>query len=217
MIMDQVEDCLVEAVGGIRLPKLWYGEKSAFLYEKKIHRRDCGDGLMKEGIHMQNNTKRLKQILEDLTGQEATLDSPVIDEASKSLAGERGIGESQFNELLILHGYDRIRPAFFQYLVDGSAECKPGVCIHSFDQLEKGVERFQKLALQAYGNVKYGFKRLSTDPSLLWRFVSGWASRSPEEYQRRHDAILPVNHIDGRDTYFLGLSLSRELGIKKRI
>ncbi len=164
---------------------------------------------------MQNNTKRLKQILEDLTGQEATLDSPVIDEASKSLAGERGIGESQFNELLILHGYDRIRPAFFQYLVDGSAECKPGVCIHSFDQLEKGVERFQKLALQAYGNVKYGFKRLSTDPSLLWRFVSGWASRSPEEYQRRHDAILPVNHIDGRDTYFLGYIVEDEL--KKRL
>jgi len=159
----------------------------------------------------QRSVERLKQLLEDLTGQCATLDSPVIEEAAKCLDEGRGLGMSQFNELLLLHGFDRIKTAFFQYLVDGSAECKPGVCIDSFKQLEQAVTRFQKLALQAYGNVKYGFKRLSTEPSLLWAFVSGWMPIPPDEYKNRHEPIFPVDPVDGKETYFLGYIVEREL------
>ena len=168
---------------------------------------------MKESKNtFQRKVEQLKQLLEDLTGQCATLDSSVIKEAAKSLEkGGRGMGMSQFNELLLLHGFDRIKTAFFQYLVDGSAECKPGVCIDSLDQLEEGVKRFQKLALQAYGNVKYGFKQLSTDPELLWEFVNAWQQISPEQYKNRHDPIFPVDPIDGKETYFLGYLVEREL------
>ena len=90
---------------------------------------------------------QLKRLIVDLTGQEASSDSPIIEKAVHFLDDGHGLGMSQFNELLLLLGFDRIRPAFFQYLVDGTAELKPGVCIESFDQLKQGVERFQKLSL----------------------------------------------------------------------
>ena len=101
---------------------------------------------------MTDKADQLKRLIEDLTGQDAPLDHLIIEEAAKSLDNGDGLGMSQFGELLLLMGFDRIKAAFFQYLVDGTAECKPNACIKSFGQLEEGVERFQKLSLLAYGS-----------------------------------------------------------------
>lgn len=97
-------------------------------------------------MFMTDKPVQLKRLIEDLTGQAAS-DTPVIGNAASLLDNGNGLGLSQFNELLLLMGFDRIEPAFFQYLVDGSAEIKPKACIESFDKLKQGVERFQKLAL----------------------------------------------------------------------
>ncbi|MCK4827212.1 hypothetical protein KA005_66395, partial [bacterium] len=164
---------------------------------------------------MTDKADQLKRLIEDLTGQDAPLDHLIIEEAAKSLDNGDGLGMSQFGELLLLMGFDRIKAAFFQYLVDGTAECKPNVCIKSFGQLEEGVERFQKLSLLAYGNVKHSFKTLSSNPSLLWEFVNSWKPIDPEIYKNRHKPILPVNPIDSKETYFLGYIVKDEL--KKRL
>ncbi len=159
---------------------------------------------------MTDKPVQLKRLIEDLTGQAAS-DTPVIGNAASLLDNGSGLGLSQFNELLLLMDFDRIEPAFFQYLVDGSAEIKPKACIESFDKLKQGVERFQKLALLGYGNVKYGFKQLSADPKLLWEFVCIWRPITPEIYKNRHKPILPVDPIDGKETYFLGYIVEKEL------
>ncbi len=165
---------------------------------------------------MTDKPVQLKRLIEDLTGQDAS-DTPVIKNVEGLVENGNGLGLSQFNELLLLMGFDRIKPAFFQYLVDGSAEYKPKACIESLDKLKQGVERFQKLALKAYGNVKYGFKQLSADQELLGKFVELWKPRTPEIYKNRYKPILPVDPIDGKETYFLGYIVEKELEERLKI
>lgn len=70
------------------------------------------------------------------------------------------LGYSQFNEILILLGFDRITKSFFQYLVDQKTRYNPDSAIRSIAQLEKGVYEFRKLAMLLYANIKFGFKEL---------------------------------------------------------
>ena len=72
-----------------------------------------------------------------------------------------GIGYSQFNELLLLLGRDRVSPSFFRFLVDGATEYEGGEAVESLQALREGVDRFRKLALLNFGNVRFGFRYLS--------------------------------------------------------
>ncbi len=48
-----------------------------------------------------DKARRLQQLLEDLTGQSASLSSDVIKDAADLLDGGQGLGQSQLNELLL--------------------------------------------------------------------------------------------------------------------
>ena len=62
-------------------------------------------------------------LIEQMEGREPPLVSNAPEEAEKLLP-KPGIGFSQFNEVLLLLGYDRITESFFQFLIDGSSEYK---------------------------------------------------------------------------------------------
>jgi hypothetical protein len=149
-------------------------------------------------------------ILADLTGEDAPPEKEFEAVAMKSLS-RTGLGRSQLNELLLLLGYDRVTPSFFQYLVDGSTQYKSGAVLTSIDEFRDGVDRFRKLAILNFGNVKFGFKYLSDPKTNLADELAGTPPVDPKEFKSRHGPLLPVAPIPGAQTYYLGYLIEREL------
>jgi hypothetical protein len=154
----------------------------------------------------------LISLLEDLTGQRVPL-AQTDPNSSFGWLQEWGprLGYSQFNEVLLLLGYDRVTASFFQYLVDGSTDYTPGAEIKSLSQLREGVERFQKLALLLFGNVKFAFKKLSREPQDLVYCLSLQEPRDESSFEARHDAVRPIEKIPGTESFYLGYLVEREL------
>ncbi|MBN2829826.1 MAG: hypothetical protein JXR56_05860 [Candidatus Cloacimonetes bacterium] len=125
------------------------------------------------------------------------------------------LGHSQFNEILLLLGFDRVYPGFFQYLVDGTIDYKDGSAIESLQALEKGVERFRTLALLWFGNIKFAFKALSKDPYELELKVTDTRPWKKSYYISRHPPISDIDNIPAEKTYFLGYLIADKL--KERI
>jgi hypothetical protein len=148
-------------------------------------------------------------ILADLTGQDAPPEKQFEAQAVE-LFSRTGLGYSHLNELLLLLGYDRVTPSFFQYLVDGSTEYQSGAALKSIDEFRDGVDRFRRLAILNFGNVKFGFKYLS-DPKTDRHELAGTTQVDPEEFKSRHEPLLPVDPIPGGQTYYLGYLIKREL------
>jgi hypothetical protein len=166
---------------------------------------------------MKERTEELLKILESLTGQKALLASTSLGKAIDLLdEGKGALGYSQVNELLLLIGYDRITHAFFQYLVDGSTAYNSGAALSSLEQLRQGVERFRKLALILFGNVKFAFKHLSRDTEQLNEWLWRLSPREESEFSARHDPVQPIEPIQGEDTYFLGYIVQRQLAERLR-
>jgi hypothetical protein len=57
--------------------------------------------------------EELKHLFEALAGQQAPLGTDAIEHVLPLLESGRGLGYSQFNEVLLLLGYDRVTHAFF--------------------------------------------------------------------------------------------------------
>lgn len=158
----------------------------------------------------------LRSVLEELTGQKAPLETK-LPEAALSLleSSGTGLGYSQLNELLMLLGFDRITRGFYQFLVDQNLEYKPGAAIRSLEQLIEGVTKFRKAALLFYGNIKFAFKTWSRSAEVLERELGRLRLVETIEYESRHDPVRPIDQIPGKDTYYLGYLIEREL--KKRL
>src|SRR6185295_9294262 len=153
----------------------------------------------------------LRKLIEELAGQKIPLDSKGPEKAIEVLSKGIAIGYSQFNELLLMMGYDRITHEFFQYLVDGSTAYSSESALFSLEQFREGVDRFRQLALLFYGNVKFAFKLLSQTPGLLNDWLWKSSPRDEEDFAGRHDPIQPLIPIRGEETYFLGYLVQREL------
>src|SRR5205807_9893065 len=86
----------------------------------------------------------ISALLEGLTGQALPLHAEGAKLAYRQLSDDGpGLGYSQFNELLLLYGYDRVTREFFQFLVSDELEYQPGSAFHSTGDLRLGVEHFQ--------------------------------------------------------------------------
>jgi hypothetical protein len=161
---------------------------------------------------MGTHDNRLKEALEALTGQDAPLKPALPDEIAVPIVnGEAPLGYSQLNELLLLYGFDRVNQAFFQYLVNDTVDYVPGSSM-TFDLLTAGIERFQKLGLLVFGNVKFAFKRLSRRPDELRQHLGNLRERKPVP---RHEPARPLVPIDAAETYFLGYAIEDD--IKRRL
>jgi hypothetical protein len=161
---------------------------------------------------MNGQAQDLVKLLESLTGQAAPLTSALPENAIDLLQQRAGgLGYSQLNEILLWMGYDRITHSFFQYLINGSTKYQPESALLSLAQLHNGVERFRKLALLLFGNVKYAFKQLSRNAELLNNWL--WLLRPLDvsELSSRHEPVQPIKKITGEDAYFLGYLVQREL------
>lgn len=164
---------------------------------------------------MTHTPDTIKIILEDMTGQEAPL-AKETDQVVVDLPFPSGVGYSQLNEYLLLLGYARITPPFFQFLVDGSASYKNGSAVKSLEELRGGVDRFRKWAILRYGNVKYAFKYLSTvAEDVLANELNCLDPINPSEFAKRHDPLIAIEEIAGEKTYFLGYLIQRD--IKERL
>jgi hypothetical protein len=152
-----------------------------------------------------SHTLSFEQLLEDLTGEKSTLYLDTIRFSFFDDTEGIEIGYTQFNEILLTYGYHRISQDFFQFLVDGTNDVDPHAKLNSQEQLRQGIERFRKVALFAYGNIKYAFKKLSTGPEILdfW-LVEGIAPIEPSVFFHRQKPLRPIQEIPGDETYYLG-------------
>jgi hypothetical protein len=156
-------------------------------------------------------------LLKQLTGERSAFcDQPICENVLTRVCElcdtDLGIGFSQFNELLLQLGYDRVSHEFFQFLLDGQTAYE-GKSIRSLDLLAQGVDRFRKLALLRFGNVKFGFKQYSTDPDALAADIPRAISEA--KYGARHPLALSIKTIPGEDTYYLGYVVDSQ--IKQRL
>jgi hypothetical protein len=156
--------------------------------------------------------EHVRQFLEKLVGQPATLPTPLPEMALQALEpGGAGLGYSQLNELLLLLGFDRVTRSFFQFLKDGATDYEDGTAISDLAELEAAVDRFRKLGLLLFGNVKYAFKVMSRDAEQLADTVARLQPIPPENFAHRHDPIRPIEKISADQTYYLGYVIEREL------
>jgi len=86
-----------------------------------------------------------KKLFEKLTGQQIPLSANESVLESLDLS-KLGLGYSQFNELLLFLGYDRINNLFFQFLVNGTIEWKPESTIIEISELEKNIDKFIEIS-----------------------------------------------------------------------
>ena len=153
---------------------------------------------------MTEETDELATLLAQLSGEPIPFPEKLA-QAKPSFGKEsQALGYSQLNELLLLGGLDRVHSSFFAYLLDGSLEYRNGSGFETIEQLKEGVERFRQLALLLFGNVKFAFKTLSTDPAELEAYLRLLDSMPDSHFKSRHDPVLPVDPIDPRDAYLTG-------------
>lgn len=154
----------------------------------------------------------LRQLLEDLAGHPPPLPIELPARLESLLADKGdGIGYSQFNELMLILGYNRVSSAFFQFLADGETVYLPGTSLKSIEQLRAGARRVRELSLLFFGNLKFGFKILSRDADSLRLYTGLIDPRPAESFETRHSAIRPIEEIPADQTYYLGYMIEAAL------
>jgi len=158
---------------------------------------------------MQTNEKLL-ELIQNLVGEPISVECNRFKEL-RFFENGNVLGYSQFNEILLLLGFDRITQSFFQYLVNQKIEYDPGTAIKSLSQLETGVTEFRRLAILLYANVKYGFKELARDSDELKYQLLTLAPLPKIFFTKRHLPILAINPIKPEETYLLGYKIRDKL------
>ena len=139
---------------------------------------------------------------------QAQICETALDRAADLLNSDLGLGFSQFNELLLQLGYDRVCHDFFQYIVDGTIE-HDGDCLKTIDGFAAGVNRFRKLSLLRFGNIKYGFKTLANDVEALSESIL--VPIDPRKFEGRHKPAMDILPIPGTETYYLGYLIGAQI------
>ena len=124
------------------------------------------------------------------------------------------IGYSQFNEILLCCGFDRINPDYFDYLFSGQLNPTSAPRISSVEQIESASGRGQRLALLGFGNVRFGFKAFAKNDALVSLWFNFLTPITTDRFENRLSAAIPVEEIpvDKRD--LLGY-ISGDVTIKK--
>lgn len=119
-----------------------------------------------------------------LTGKEPEEARPPLSEETPF---RKGIGYSQFNELLLMLGYDRVSPGFFKYVFD----CEDS--IETFAEFRSGIERFSKKAMLQYGNFKYAYKQFAqAGYDDLQRAFCDLEPLPLERFKGRHKPLVEI-------------------------
>ena len=126
------------------------------------------------------------------------------------------IGISQFNEILLLLGFDRVNLYFFRYLVSGDVDIKKPTSISSLEELDEGISRFIILALQYYGNVKFAYNILADNSDILLEKIGNFLPNDEDKFKSRNEPLIRIEKINPQDTYLLGYIVDSEIDAKLR-
>src|SRR6266851_7075215 len=144
----------------------------------------------------------MRTLIARLTGHQSTVVACFVDQVNQgTFWEERMVGVSQLNEMLLALAYETVSEAFFAYVFGvGGLEGVRGT------QFETGVERFEKLGLLKYGNVKFAFKTLAkmTAEEIREEIGDCGAVIPRDFYTNRPEPLLSIKPIDPSETYFLG-------------
>lgn len=158
------------------------------------------------------DTLTLRKSLAQLTGREAPIGKSDAPESAEKLLPNPGIGHSQFNEVLLLLGYDRVSASFFQYLIDGTSTYKPGTVFTGLGNISDGVDRFRKHAMWFHGNIRFALRRMSSeDTSELKEVLDCTATKSERDFAARHAPVQEIEKIRPKETYYLGYIIEAEM------
>ena len=158
------------------------------------------------------DTLTLRKFLAQLTGREAPIGKSDAPASAEKLLPNPGIGHSQFNEVLLLLGYDRVSASFFQYLIDGTSTYKPGTAFTGLGKISEGVDRFRKHAMWFHGNIRFALQRMSNeDTSELEEVLHRSARKSDSDFAARHAPVQEITKILPKETYYLGYIIEAEM------
>lgn len=149
--------------------------------------------------------------LTKLTGQPTSGNEQKLKEnlQNNNFFNQGGLGYSQFNELLLTLGYDRVTKDFFKCFFGDEAE------ISSLENLKQGVEKFRQVAMLLYGHIKYGFKRLSQmEKSAIDKELQPIKPLNESHYQKRHEPLHNLHKIPSDEAYYLGYIIEKDLKAK---
>ncbi len=151
--------------------------------------------------------KKLVDLMKRLTGQKVPFKNAV--KKLPSFKSDNIVHYNQFNELLLMLGYDRITKHFFEKFF--------GVDEVTIGSLEKSIMDFQKKAMLLYGNVKFGFKKLSSmKEKELTEKLEETKPIDIKELSKRPEPLDPINEINSDDTYLLGHVIQKEIEQKAK-
>ena len=159
--------------------------------------------------------KDIFEQLTKLTGQPIVGNEQKLKEnlEENNFFNQGGLGYSQFNELLLTLGYDRVTKDFFNCFF-GEEEGKEEIT--SLENLEHGVEEFRKAAMLLYGHIKYGFKCLSQmEKSAIDKVLEPIKPVSEKHYTKRHEPLHTLKKIRSDEAYYLGYIVEKK--IKKEL
>jgi hypothetical protein len=158
----------------------------------------------------ENEMSKMIELFEQLTGQPVPFKKRTS-VVARDFFSKGPLGCSQFNEIMLVLGYDRVSQDFFEYFF--------GEAIASRRQLEEGVEKFRKLAMLKFGNFKFAFKRISVEQREMieetfkeFRFEQTKLVR----FTDRCKPLLEIEEIKPEDAYYLGYIVDEELRQKKK-
>jgi len=160
-----------------------------------------------------NLNKEIETLLSGLVGQKPPLDAKLLSSSKQLFEKDNGIGYSQFNEILLLFGYDRISKDFFQYLALKNLPYESTTVIESIEKLEEGIERFRVFAIFRFGNIQYAFKTLSKigEEESFHKWLETLKPKTEKYYKYKHNQVLSTKEVDERDTFYLGHLVGEEL------
>ena len=149
--------------------------------------------------------KRFLRAIEALTGHPRP-NSGIDDHILQSIVARDPftIGYSQFNELLVYLGYDSICPEFFDLIAVQRIDSQARSAIVSLDELESGIEEFQRIALLAFGNIKFAFKQFGSDPEALRDWLDYLRPIEDKRYTHRRKPVFAIQDISQDQRFMLG-------------
>ncbi len=154
-----------------------------------------------------------KSLIQRLAGESVSASPAVEARVSRAFDSAFCLGFSQFNELMLLLGLDRLSPDLFDYIFLGrfssGSDDAPTVC--SVEELEIGVTRFEKFALLNFGNVKRAFRVCSRDSDALRAFVEFFTPLEPARFINRRPPFSELESIATEDLPLLGYIAGAEV------
>jgi len=121
------------------------------------------------------------------------------------------LGYSQFNEIMLLLGFDRVDETFFKFIANGPGRLNDPASFTSLDHLNEGIARFVTLALEFYGNIKFAFNLLATDSNELIEKIIVSLPHDPNLFKNRHGPLIDIHRIEPHETYYLGYIIQSEI------